>query len=128
MASWLTAVGSFNMERKRCRELSSPTGITPRQVVKRTYEQKRGEQVKSKKKLSFCEDDSRYPTGPVGKWTAAEDKALVEYVLLTGPESSWPTTINEKYWVSAALFVHQRCCVPKRTCKTIHWICEVLSK
>ena len=41
------------MDRKRSRELSSPTGVSPRQIVKRTYKQRRGEQVKGKKKLSL---------------------------------------------------------------------------
>ena len=99
------------MERKRCRELSSPTGASPRQIDKRAYK------VKGKKKLVFSSEVTDHYPRTVGKWTVAEDKALVDYILLTGPGSSWPNTINERYWLSAALFVHQQCCVPKRTCK-----------
>ena len=108
------------MDKKRSRELSSPTGISPRQVVKRAYHLGRGDQVKGRRRLTYSSEAVyRDPPKPAGRWTAAEDKALVDYVQLTGPGNSWPNTINEHYWSSVSLFVHQKCCVPKRTCKDL---------
>ena len=107
------------MDKKHSRELSSPTGISPRQVVKRAHDL--GDQVKGRRKLTYSTEPLYCdPPKPAGKWTATEDKALVDYILLTGPGNSWPNTINEHYWSSVSLFVHQKCCVPKRTCKDLH--------
>ena len=70
-----------------------PTGISPRQVVKRAYDL--GDQVKGRRKLTYSTEPLyRDPPKPAGKWTAAEAKALVDYILLTGPGNSWPHTIN----------------------------------
>lgn len=48
-------------------------------------------------------------------WSDAEEKALVEFILLYGEGSSWPATKDDKYWESAAKFVHERGGIQRRT-------------
>ena len=110
-------------ERKRSRCLSSPTGVTPKQKAKHQYVQRQGEQTKGKKRLSFgvigSSESSVSDLGYVSarNWIESEDKGLVEFILLTTPGNSWPQSKQIDFWNSAALFVHQRCSAPKRTCK-----------
>ena len=122
------------MERKRSRFLSSPTGSTPKQKEKLPSVTKSDEITKGKKRLSFS--DVASPTSPstlrfwpilASKWTQDEDKALVEFILLTTLGNSWPQTNNMEYWSSAALLVHQKCSLPMRSCKHIYILCFVLN-
>lgn len=110
--------------RKRVR--GSPTGTMPKQPGKRPASRvpstTRSTAVKGRKKLSFSESTgfelsatastsavvpnalSRAP----GSWTAKEEKALVEFIMLSSKGDCWPTTISEKFWEAAANFVsHQ---------------------
>ena len=108
--------------RKRSRLFSSPTGSTPKQKDKRRYVPKPGEQAKGKKRLPFLDvvspsSPSRLRFIPASKWTPDEDKSLVEFILLTTLGDGWPQSNDMDYWNSAALFVHQKCSVPIRTCK-----------
>lgn len=114
-------------ERKRSRYLSSPTGVTPKQNEKC---QRSGEQVKGRKRLDLAfsdvastsiNDNVNVPVSSVIasnlQWTEDEDKALVEFILLSRPGDNWPQTKKMDYWSSAALFIHHRCSLPIRTCK-----------
>ena len=56
-----------------------------------------------------------FPSVP-SSWTAREERALVEFILMTSRGDCWPTSVKEKFWEAAAKFVSQRCCVRQRTC------------
>lgn len=89
---------------------------------KRRYVPKPGEQTKGKKRLPFSDvvspsSPSSLRFIPASKWTPDEDKSLVEFILLTTLGDGWPQSNDMDYWNSAALFVHQKCSVPIRTCK-----------
>ena len=120
-----------NPERKRVR--GSPTGSTPKQPGKRSVPRVPStttSTVKGRKKLSFYESTSSerraiastsavVPNVP-GNWTTKEEKALVEFIMLSTKGACWPTTINEKFWEAAAKFVSQRCNICQRTCEFSH--------
>ena len=100
--------------RKRVR--GTPTGDTPKQQAKRSYLQSRVN-VKGKNKLSFSGEDAVCTKMPRkgGNWTAHEEKALVEFVMLNSKEDKWPITISGAFWELGANFVSQRCVVLQRT-------------
>ena len=82
-----------DFSRKRTR--GTPTGSTPKQHGKRPST------ALSTKKLSFSDQSTSVNTLILkvpASWTdmedKAEDKALVEFILLSGKGDSWPTTIN----------------------------------
>ena len=90
----------------RKRYHGSPTGTTPVRPTKRAAGRPR--KSKAKKQLMF----SRKSTSSkvvVDEWSKKEDKALVQFVLLTGTGSAWPSTKSSQYWEKAAKFVHQQC-------------------
>ncbi len=98
-------------QRKISRGLCSPTGFTPKQIEKRAYVQRSGEQVKGRKSLSFHGSDSSSSSNVASfpcarKWSEQEDKGLVEFILLTTLGDSWPFGKRVDFWNSAALFVH----------------------
>ena len=76
--------------------------------------------LKGKKKLSFSEREGSssgsvlaestatnvFPSVP-GSWTAREERALVEFILMTSRGDCWPTSVKEKFWEAAAKFVSQ---------------------
>ena len=73
--------------------------------------------LKGRKKLSFDEEvvGSVPPMSVPGSWSEEEEKALVEFIMLSTDGKSWPATKSERFWNSAADFVSQRCCVHHRT-------------
>ena len=75
--------------------------------------------LKGRKKLSFGEEvvGSVPPVSVPHSWSEEEEKALVEFVVLSTNGKSWPATKSERFWDSAATFVSQRCCVHHRTGK-----------
>lgn len=85
---------------RRKRMLGSPTGLTPKQPHKRAPTKI----SKGKRRLEFRSTSSKVVVDP---WSKAEDKALVQFVLLTG--TRWPYTKNTVYWESAAKFVAETC-------------------
>ena len=128
------------MSEQRKRPRGTPTGRTPKQLGKRLVPRTSGatELVKGKKKLSLLDISTKQSSvmaeGAVphamaslpstrtqalpGSWTADEERALVEFIMMTTRGDSWPRTINEKFWEAAAMFVSQRCNIRQRTCKT----------
>ena len=122
--------------RKRVRGI--PTGSTPKQPEKRRVSRvpstTTSATIKGRKKLSFSENTSsehsataststavsNVLSGVPGSWTAKEERALVEFIMLSSKGDCWPTTISEKFWEAAASFVSQRCNVRQRTCKFSH--------
>ena len=76
----------------------TPTGDTPKQQAKRSFLQSRVN-VKGKKKL-FSGEDAVCTKVPHkrGNWTAHEEKALVEFVMLNSKEDKWPVTISGAFW------------------------------
>lgn len=92
------------MESRKCYH-GSPTRMTPVRPTKRAAGRPR--KSKAKKQLMF----SRKSTSSkvvVDEWSKKEDKALVQFVLLTGTGSAWPSTKSSQYWEKAAKFVHQQ--------------------
>ena len=57
----------------------------------------------------------------VDTWSLAEERALVEFILLNCDGTSWISTKKVKFWESASEFVYNICCVNRRTstCKCI---------
>ena len=54
----------------------------------------------------------------VDEWSKKEDKALVQFVLLTDTGSAWPSMKSSQYWEKEVKFVHQQCeNKPQRTSK-----------
>ena len=72
------------------RPRGSPTGITPRKDPKR-----RSSQPRSQRQL-FTE------------WTDRENSALVEFVLLSRPDNSWPADKSTVFWDNAAHYTFIR--------------------
>ena len=52
---------------------------------------------------------------PLQEWHEKEEKALVEFILLYGKGDQWPATKDDKYWQSAAKFIHERTGMRLRT-------------
>ena len=71
---------------------STPTGTTPKQDAKRRSSGARRSLFSS----------------PATSWSQSEEKALVEFIMLTSPYC-WPLSMKPEYWASAAEFVHSRC-------------------
>lgn len=90
------------MEEGRKRERGTPTGRTPKQEAKRPSSSVTSS---AKKKLIFPTTPSRSPSSA---WTLSEEKALVEFILLTCPHE-WPVSMRSEYWERAATFVYDRC-------------------
>ena len=92
------------LSEKRAR--GSPTGITPLQESKRQSgerrAQRKGTRPPSQRQLSFC------PGNTGDKWTEQEDGALVEFILLTRSDQSWPADKSSVFWDSAAQYVFIR--------------------
>ena len=87
---------------QRKRTLGSPTGLTPKQPHKRAPTKI----SKGKRRLEFRSTSSKVV---VEAWSKAEDKALVQFFLLTGTGTNWPYTKSTVYWESAAKFVAETC-------------------
>ena len=83
-------------DRKKKRVRSTPTGRTPKQPAKRLEL----ERSKARRGLNFSSSPS--------PWSIKEEKALVEFVMLTSPDA-WPLAMKEVYWTSASEFIHARC-------------------
>lgn len=94
------------------RPRGSPTGSTPQQSGKRSQGQA-GLRAKRSLELSFT--SQRNPSlsqyVPASEWSAEEVAALVEFVVMYH-EDRWPTFKHDKFWTSAATFVHQRAGTP----------------
>ena len=88
----------YRMEEGRKRERGTPTGRTPEQKAKRPSSS-------AKKKLAFPTTPSR---SPLSAWSLSEEKALVEFILLTHPHE-WPVSMKSEYWERAAKFVYDHC-------------------
>ena len=73
----------YRMEEGRKRERGTPTGRTPKQKAKRPSSS-------AKKKLVFPTTPS---SSPLGAWSLSEEKALVEFILLTHPHE-WPVLMK----------------------------------
>ncbi len=53
-----------------------------------------------------------------GLWIDEEEKALVEFIMLSTDGKNWPRSSvvsNPTFWDSAATFIAQRCRVSQRT-------------
>ena len=98
-----SATPRMEAERRSKRLRGSPTGITPRQ------DEKKKKVSSSRRKLTFQADSSRDTSVyvPMSAWTTKETKALVEFMLLHDPEK-WESTKDDKFWMSAAVFVRDR--------------------
>ena len=88
-----------NNDREKQPRGSSPTGVTPRAKEKR-FAGGSKEIVKTRRRLPFI------ITTDV--WSDVEQSALVEFILLHKPGTSWPTDKNMSFWDAAATFVHIR--------------------
>lgn len=44
-----------------------------------------------------------------------EERALIEFILLSTDGKAWPASKSDKMWESAATFVSNRCGLPLRT-------------
>ena len=84
---------------KAKRARSSPTGKTPKQVIKRP--------AGSRRKLTYVETSHLYP--PPAKWTDADDEQLTQFNLLNSLGDSWPATKSSKFWEQAARFLYNTC-------------------
>lgn len=95
--------------RRSKRLWGSPTGTTPQQTVKKKSERKRG----SRKRLEYSSLEeplanlSLFSDRVSAWWSTGETKALVEFVLLHSP-NKWPCTKEDRFWKSAATFVHDQ--------------------
>ena len=87
------------------RTRSTPTGETPKQVAKR-YQTVSSTSSPGARRSLF--------SSPTSTWTDLEEKALLEFVMLTSPES-WPQSMKPVYWQSASEFVHARCGTTQKT-------------
>ena len=94
------------MAESRKRLLGSPTGVTPVRPTKRAPGRPR--KLRSKKKLDFSKKSTSSQV-IIQEWSKEEDRALVQFVLLTGTGNAWPGTKSIQYWEKAAKFVHQQC-------------------
>ncbi len=103
-------------ERKRCRQLSTPTGITPKQQEKRLRSRRLPLTVKNSTSSVAQQSGASCTPSPAtaSKWKLKEDIAIVKFILLSTPSNSWPA-MSENFWKSAALFVHQRSREPLRS-------------
>ena len=96
----------------------TPTGKTPQQRTKQLL-LRESETCTASRKLTYggAETGSRSRCTVVDNWTMAEERALVQFVLLHGDGSSWISSKKVKFWESAAAFVHNMCGMKKRTSK-----------
>ena len=78
---------------------ASRAGVTPYAKEKRPAGGSK-EIVKARRRLPFIS------TADV--WSDVEQSALVEFILLHKPGTSWPTDKNMSFWDAAATFVHTR--------------------
>ena len=86
-------------ENREKRPRGSPTGVTPLLKEKR-HAGRPKEVVKVQRRLPFIS------TADV--WSDSEQSALVEFILLHKPGTSWPADKNTSFWDAAATFVHIR--------------------
>ena len=87
------------------RERSSPTGLTPcqcqKRVLLREFTSASNLTRLEPMKLSYgCRDNS--------KWTTAEIKALIEFILFHSTGDSWPSHKQMVFWTKAGEFVQTR--------------------
>ena len=103
--------------KKRLR--GSPTGNTPQQKSKQPVRCKfKGSQL-SKRRLTYYGDDRKKTSSRftvLDTWSLAEERALIQFLLLHSDRTSWISTKKIKFWESASEFVHSICGV-KRTSK-----------
>ena len=88
------------------RHRSSPTGLTPRQCQKRVplrelTSASNSTQRLEPRRLSYQRRDNV-------KWTTAEIKALVEFILFHSIGDSWPSHKQMVLWTNAGEFVQTR--------------------
>ena len=102
---------------RKKRSRGSPTGNTPQQKSKQpVIHEFKGAQL-SKRRLTYGDDkkksSSRYTT--VDNWSLAEERALVQFILLHCDGTSWISSKKTKFWESASEFVHSVCGIKRRT-------------
>ena len=106
--------------RQKKRSRGTPTGKTPQQRAKQPLLRAQESQVTctSRRRLTYGDAEqstSRYKV--VDTWTMAEERALVQFVLLHGDGVSWSSSKKVKYWESASEFVFNMCGTKRRTSK-----------
>ena len=111
------------MDRDPKKRVYSPTGRTPlkpkskRAVPFRDRNVPTG-QLSAKKKLTYQSTRTLYT--PVGNWSAEEDRALTEFVLLSCVADSWPSTKSMKLWEGASKFLHNSCKTVRTSKKVVY--------
>lgn len=96
------------------RPRTSPTRLTPQQCQKRvplreiqlTSTRSNSTQRLEPRRLSYQYTHTRNSTS--GKWTTAEIKALVEFILFHSTGDIWPCHKQMVFWTNAGEFVQTR--------------------
>ena len=108
--------------RQKKRSRGTPTGKTPQQRAKQPLLRAREGQFTStaSRRLTYGDAEqrtSRYTI--VDSWTIAEERALVQFVLLHGDGISWNSSKKVNYWESASEFLVNMCGTKRRTSECI---------
>ena len=104
-------MATFVTPTRKKRSRGSPTGFTPHQKSKQPVRHEFKGSQSSKRRLHYGdgrkEASSRFTV--VDTWSLAEERALVQFILLHCDGTSWISTKKVKFWESASEFVFNIC-------------------
>lgn len=114
-------MATFVTPTRKKRSRGSPTGFTPHQKSKQPVRHEFKDFQLSKRRLHYGDGrkkaSSRFTV--VDTWSLAEERALVQFILLHCDGTSWISTKKVKFLESASEFVYNICGVNRRTSKCI---------